>query len=804
MKKFLFVFMTFAGILQAAGQPSHRISGSVVDPHHDPLPGAGVVLDNGKYSTVSRSDGSFILEDLPSGSYSMEVTYLGFAAYTRKLDLRGDIEGWVIHLTPELELLDEVEIRGDYFRDRERSASVPVELVNEDFIMKNLSGSFSQTLERLPGVSVMEIGSGQSKPVIRGLGMNRVLVAQDGLAHQGQEWGSDHGLEIDQYAIERVEVIKGPASLTYGSDAVGGVIDLRQALVPEPETIQGSVSVTGKSNSDLAGFSGQLNGRGEEFYFKARLTHLDYADYKVPADSIEYNSYIFGLDDRRMRNTAGNETGMHLITGLVKNRVNSNLLISNTLMKSGFFANAHGLEIRLSDIDYDRSNRDIDLPYHRVNHFKAQSASVFKTNGGETELAVAYQNNHRFEFSEPVAHGYMPAPADSLEREFTLHSGSFRIQWRQERMGVHGLNAGLSGGYLNNRIGGWGFIIPSYHTYKTGVFITDRIALTNRLMLNAGIRYDFQTIDIDEYTDWYETPVISDDDTLGYEYRVRAHDARLSFHSLTWSAGLNYNRERFSMKVNIGKGFRSPLPQELAADGVNYHYYRYEKGNPQLDPEVSYQLDLGLEWNYRGMALEVSPFAGYFPNYIYLNPTSDYFEGMQVYQYLESRVFRAGGEFHAHLRLYRQLKAGVVAEYVYSRQLSGDKKGFTIPFSPPASFIFNLNYAPKFHKVIIDPFFSIDYHLVLKQDRIVPPELTTPGYQVVNLSAGFALYLGKFKPEIGIRVQNLFNTRYIDHLSYYRLIGVPEPGRNFMVSLTVPFGLKHHQAGFTRDNDISN
>jgi iron complex outermembrane receptor protein len=255
------------------------------------------------------------------------------------------------------------------------------------------------------------------------------------------------------------------------------------------------------------------------------------------------------------------------------------------------------------------------------------------------------------------------------------------------------------------------------------------------------------------------------------------------------------------MKVNIGKGFRSPLPQELAADGVNYHYYRYEKGNQELDPEVSYQLDLGLEWNYKGVALEVSPFAGYFPNYIYLNPTSDYFEGMQVFQYRESRVFRAGGEIHAHFRLVRQLKAGFVAEYVYSRQLSGDKKEFTIPFTPPASFIISLNYTPKFHHVVIDPFFTLDYHLVLEQNRIVPPELTTPGYQVFNLSAGFELLWGKFNPEIGIRMQNLLNRKYLDHLSYYRLIGAPEPGRNFVLSITIPFGLSHHQAGPIKDDD---
>ena len=183
---------------------------------------------------------------------------------------------------------------------------------NQKFIEENFSGSLMQTLSRLPGVQAMNVGSGESKPVIRGLGFNRVLVAENGIKHEGQQWGDDHGLEIDQYAIDQAEVIKGPASLTYGSDAIGGVINLKSNTMPLKK-FAGQVNLFGRTNNESIGSSVRLTGRNGKFWYKANATWMDYADYKVPADSIEYYSYWIKLKDQRLRNTAGREMDGNLM-----------------------------------------------------------------------------------------------------------------------------------------------------------------------------------------------------------------------------------------------------------------------------------------------------------------------------------------------------------------------------------------------------------------------------------------------------------------------------------------------------------
>ncbi|HOL99121.1 MAG: Plug domain-containing protein [Bacteroidales bacterium] len=129
----------------------------------------------------------------------------------------------------------------NYAETRKKEESLSIEIVNDEYLKQNLGGSLMSSLERLPGVSTMDIGSGQSKPVIRGLGFNRVVVVENNIKHEAQQWGADHGLEIDQYAVNNVEVIKGPASLIYGSDAMGGIIDMKNRKVPVENSFGGTI-----------------------------------------------------------------------------------------------------------------------------------------------------------------------------------------------------------------------------------------------------------------------------------------------------------------------------------------------------------------------------------------------------------------------------------------------------------------------------------------------------------------------------------------------------------------------------------
>lgn len=695
--------------------------------------------------------------------------------------------------------LKEVVVSGSSNKEIQMKSALNVVRANQKFIEENFSGSLMQTLSRLPGVQAMNVGSGESKPVIRGLGFNRVLVAENGIKHEGQQWGDDHGLEIDQYAIDQAEVIKGPASLTYGSDAIGGVINLKSNTMPLKK-FAGQVNIFGRTNNESIGSSVRLTGRNGKFWYKANATWMDYADYKVPADSIEYYSYWIKLKDQRLRNTAGREMDGNLMLGYAGNRWNTSFRIADVNAKAGFFANAHGLEVRLSDIDYDSSRRDIDLPYHTVNHFWVSNHTDWNWADGMLESNFAYQNNRQRELAEPVSHGYMPIPTNTLERSFTKQTFSTNVK-AMLQMGKHDLQAGGNVEYQRNRQGGWGFILPDFEQLTFGVFAMDKWNLSDKLSLTAGARFDRGSVRIHSYHDWYKTPLkasTSDSPMDGTvlqgtlqqgdsTYMERSANLRRSYNSFTWSVGVNRMLGHWVLKLNVGKSFRIPIAKELGMDGVNYNIFRYEKGNTSLKPEESYQVDAGIVCEKGVLSMQLTPYLNYFPNYIYLNPTPQYKEGLQLYYYTQAKVLRWGFEASVSWKILPYLKLDADGEYLYARQLSGEKKGYGLPFSTPWSARAELRYLLPAQNPAKSGFVALEWQVVGTQDIIVPPEEKTKGHQLLNASIGKKFKLGENQLEITLRGENLLGKRYYDHTSYYRLMGVPEPGRNFSAMVSWNF-----------------
>ena len=772
----------------AFAQDSFHIEGSVINANTlQPLEGANII-GKGLFS-VSSSTGEFIIKNVVEGTYTLTISHIGHSSETLSLKVGPKMETLKVALRDSTTELQEVEVNGKTKKREAQELATVSHTVSKDFLDKNRENSLMQTLRNIPGVSTINIGSGQSKPVIRGLGFNRVVVVQNGIKHEAQQWGNDHGLEIDQYGVESVKIIKGPASLLYGSDAIAGVVDIQASKLPLPNSFKGEVNLLGENNNDLLGVSAGLQTRKNKWFYHGRLTYRDYGDYNVPTDKINYENYIFELHDNNLRNTAGQEADASFGIGFISDNVKSETIFSNVNAKNGFFANAHGLEVRSSSIDYDSSNRDIDLPYHKVNHFKITNNTSLSSGNHIFQLDLGYQNNHREELSEPVPHGYMPTPPNSKERVFDKNTYSLNIRDSFRPNERHDVVAGLNLEYQDNNIGGWGFLIPAYNRFNVGVFAYDQLELHPDLHLLAGLRYDHGILDTKSYYDWYPSTVNNSDGSTSYIYLQRAKNKTLDFGNISALVGLSYIKYNTTYKVNLGKSFRMPLANELASDGVNYHMYRYERGNLELEPESSYQLDLDIDHTAEGFSLGFSPFINLFDNYIYLNPTSNYYETLQIYEYTQSKVFRLGGELRASTALFKNLQLDTSAEYVYSRQTSGPKKNFTLPFSPPLSGLFSTSYQFKDFFFLSKPQFMAAYRITAAQNSIVPPEEKTNGYQVLNMS--FITEMDVFKSalpiEMRVKLNNVFNTQYFDHTSFYRLIDVPEAGRNLSISVTIPF-----------------
>ena len=774
------VMLTVWGISFSITSQNLKLTGTVSDEFGHPLVGATIWIESLQKGAVTNRKGAFNIEKLPIGSYKLEYKFLGFKAIKDTIELQSDL---IINkkLSPENWELNELLVTETNF-ERKSSNSLSVEAIDKVFIQAQNSGSLMQTLSRLPGVSSMDIGSGQSKPVIRGLGFNRVAVTENGVKHEAQEWGADHGLEIDQFTVERVEIMKGPASLMVGSNAVGGVIDLKQLLTPANNSKGGSVLLNAHTNNSLLGASAKWFQRFNHFYYKMHATYTDYSDYKVPTDSINYMTYYFKLKNNRLRNTAGGERNGSFTLGYLNRNFSSHLNVSDNFSKSGFFANAHGIEIRNSQIEYDRSSRDIDLPRQQVNHFKVLSNTIWMITDYKFNMDLGFQNNYRLEFSEAVAHGYMPLPPDSLERLYNKNTYTANLKLEMPQHNKHQFTMGLNAEIQKNESGGWGFILPDYQLYTGGAYLYDFIRLSDKWNVNGGFRYDFGSINTESYFDWYATPQKSNE-----VYLQRAEKLNRNFSNLSWGFGLVRKTEYLTLKANAGKSFRMPTAKELAANGINYHFYRYEKGDSSLRAEESYQFDLGLIYKRGKWFAELSPYVNYFPNYIYLNPTSVYYEAQQVYYHSEAEVFRAGGELFLSYAILPELKLTTDFEYIYSLQLSGSKKGYTLPFSPPATSNIELKYAAlKSKGMLINPSVGMNVKLVAAQNNIVPPEMKTAGFTLLNFSAATGLNIGRQLIEINLQLTNALNTRYYDHTSFYRLIEVPGQGQNFVATVLMP------------------
>ncbi len=798
MSKF-FMLLLSMGMMCAMvfGQSHYQLKGKIVDENNEPLIGASVMLYPIQEGTIADINGEFVIHNILEGKYEIEISFMGYNTLKDTLILNNS-RTYHAKLKVNTLSLQEVVVTDHYAEKRKKEEALNIEVVNDDYLKQNLGGSLMNSLERIGGVSLISIGSGQSKPLIRGLGFNRVVVAENGIKHEAQQWGADHGLEIDQYAVDNVEIIKGPVSLMYGSDAIGGVINMKNRSLPAPNTIGGTVDLSGKSNNELLGGSVSLYGRKKWFYADFRTTMLRYGDYKVPTDSIDIYSYKAALHHHQLRNTAGKEQNFHITLGVIQKQFQSKFYLSNVYTKSGFFANAHGLEPRnVNEALYDKSSRDILHPYQSVNHFKLTNSSQYQGEGWKLETNLGYQHNYRQERSQYVQHGHMPATFpdtlsfdSDLEREFKKNVYAANAKLSIHSSDTWHFNLGVNSSYQENRIDGRGFIIPKYNQFDIGGFALAKYIFSDISFIQGGIRYDNGQIKTSEYLDWFPSMLVEDIDT-SYQYLQRAANINKSFSNVSWSLGYNYNPGKWMYKMNIGKSFRMPIAKELAANGVNYHQFSYEVGNANLAPEVAYQLDAGIEYASSKFAIGASPFLSYFSNYIYLNPSSDhdrlYGNGNQKFYYTESEVFRYGSEIHAHYELSHAIQLGVIGEYVYSEQLSGEKKGFTLPFSPPASAIFNIKYQKPRICCIQNAYLSLDYRITAAQHNIVPPEKSTDGFQVVNVGLGGDLKAGNQKIDISVQVQNLFNTKYFNHTSYYRIINIPEAGRNIIVNLSIPF-----------------
>jgi iron complex outermembrane receptor protein len=688
--------------------------------------------------------------------------------------------------------LEELVVVRSVERSRILRSAQPIEVADAAFLSEHFTGNLMQSLEYIPGVRAMSIGAGFAKPMIRGMGFNRISVTENGIKQEGQQWGADHGLEMDAFGVERILIRKGPASLLLGSDAMGGAIEIVRRPPPPDNRVFGEVAALGKTVNGTAAGSLLLAVKKNEWLAHVRFSEQHFGDYRIPADTVVYLTQRLPIEGQRLKNTAGLERDWSGYTEYRKGRYSACLAMSDAFQKVGFFAGAHGIpSAALLHDDGDRQN--IDLPYSRVHHLKVSLGQQYSRDRWMASWDLGFQRNHREEWSRFHTHyGTQAPPAKEPDKElaFALNVFDSSLKLKMFPSGQWEHTAGWDIGYRQNRIGGYSFLLPQYRRLTTGALWLSEWHPHRAWSVSGGLRYDYGYVNAAAFQDIHLAHYLQEQ---GYDpgvieaYRWRSYPVRRHFGDVSAALGVVWNPGNgHLLKINLGRSFRLPGANELAANGVHHGTFRHEQGDASLHSERGWQLDAAYTLDRRWLSLTAAPFAGRFGNYIYLKPTGEWSvlpHAGQIYRYAESEAVLAGTELAIDLRFLRRWSYRLAGEYVYTYNVD---ENIPLPFSPPASLRNTLTWRGK-HVMLY-----VELHSIASQNRVARNEAPTPGAHLWNAGASVRLpsATGDEGTEIVLSAHNLANATYFNHLSFYRKVEIPEPGRNFQLLIKVPFKSK--------------
>ena len=678
--------------------------------------------------------------------------------------------------------LNEVMVTGVTGDTKLKHATAPVSIVTPQVLRATTSTNIIDVIAHQPGVSQLTTGGSISKPIIRGLGYNRVIVMSEGVRQEGQQWGDEHGVEVDGSSVGSVEILKGPASLMYGSDAMAGVVILHaQPLLAEGE-MRANVSTEYQTNNGLFHYSLQMAGNQKGFVWDAR-----YSDKMAHAYKNKYDGYVPGS---QFRERAG-----RLMLGVNKAWGHSRLTCTAYNLTPGIIEGERDPET--GELEHEEGwtghQYGKSLPFQQVKHYKAVWDNSLNLSSGYLKAIIGYQQNRRQEFEESM---------DKYELYFKLHSLTYDLRYITNEWNGWKLSTGIGGMYQKSSNKGDEYLIPDYRLFDFGLYATTTKSLDDHWTLNGGVRYDHRRLH------GYE--LIEDGD-------LRFNDFSRHFNGLTGSIGAVCNiNEHLNLRLNLARGFRTPNMSELASNGVHEGSIRYELGNQHLKAEYSLQADLGLDFTSRYVSAQLALFANRIDNYIFTHRVAEVIDpDFITYAYTQGDArllgFEAGVDFHP----IHSVHFSNTFSYVNAQLLNATPDTKYLPFTPAPKWSSELKWELSHHShptvahhhttdaahrsLLNNLYVAAGLDCYLKQSNIYndgDTETPTPGYALLSLSAGSDIQVkGKKIAEFYITADNLFNLAYQNHLSRLKYAnenvitgrrGVYNMGRNIIFKVVVP------------------
>ncbi len=766
---------------------SQTISGHILDRKNAPLEGAVITLYPSKKSTISNDKGFYSFAFTKKDTLTfLEVNHIAFLKERADISNHKDISSINIILKEAVTDLEEVVLLQPRGFQNITDNSQSVITINKDFISKSNMSTFADALEALPGLNTMNLGVGIAKPMIRGMGFNRILVNNRGIKQEGQQWGADHGLEIDPFDVENVEIIKGPASLLFGSDGIGGVINIKDnSPLSESGNIISLNSVY-QSNNHAISNSLDWKGRQNKWFYEARITYQDYGDYTVPADQFEYAGFNLPIFDNRLKNTAGNEIHFSASLGYTSERFKTHLKFTSFNQKAGIFTGAIGLP-RSYNLQHNGDFRNIDFPRQENQHHMITSNTTLNLGTQKLEIDLGYQRNIREELSFPGAHGIAANQVSSnLALGLYLDTYTANVKYEINPNTNHRILFGSQFQYMENDKDGFEYLLPVFNSFQAGFYHYQLLHINDDWTVNAGIRYDYGTHDIQRHLQ-----LIYDRGTLQPtgEFMERTPEFDRNFNNISGAAGVVYkvNKENH-LKLNLGNSFRFPTAIELSSNGVHHGNFRHEIGDQNLQIEKGYQADFTYLHQSENTYLELSTFYAIYQDYIYLSPTGNFSflaSGGTMWQYQQNDAIFNGFEIAASHQFPFHLKTDIVVDFV--QNINRDTR-LPLPLTPAPSVLTSIEFNRFLNtsKTFDEEYIFISGRYNFEQDQIDRNESVTQDSFIIDAGLGFNVHIKSQPIRCKLTINNVFDVEYFNHISRYRLINLTEPGRNITLSAQIP------------------
>lgn len=728
-----FLMMTCAFVPAALAA---AVQGTVLDSSSKPVAEAQVTVIDLKRSTLTAADGTYAFTNLPPGSYRLAVQRLGFAPAVQAV-LVTDAGATVdFGLKTSYVEVPTVQVTASAHATSALTSPQPMSQLDGEALRVARAASLGETVSSLAGIRSWSTGGSIGKPVIRGLRSDRVLVLNDGQRLENQQWGDEHGPQVDVEDSRTIEVIRGPASVLYGSDALGGVVNVISPDLPTaygtPAFVNVGASARFESVADAATGHVTFEGAKEGLGFRAFVSGRTASDLRTPPE--------------RLFNSGGND-----FTG------------GGTVGTRGTWGAIEGSYTRRDErieIHEDPAEDPTATPYQRIGDDLAHLKVLLPT-GSESRVEVSgsFEQNRRREFED----------ADATDVALGLLSKTWNGEVRFNHPALGKVSGVVGGAYFHNSFDKFGeeSLIPDTRTRNGALFVFEQADL-DRWHLSAGARYDNRRLEVPE-----------DDAELGVAAQER------SWNAFTGTVGVLYRlADPLALAFNLGRGYRAPSSFDLFANGVHEGTVAFEVGNPNLTTESSLNTDLALRVQSSRVRAEIGGYVNTIQDYIYTRPTGtfDPGSGFEIFETVQGDARFTGGEAQAEWHATQRVHLSGSADYVQGTNTSTDTP---LPWVPPFRGTYGVRYEGSKLGPLDGPYVSVSGESNASQDRLDPLDTTVGAYTLAHVGAGFTVPLSGRSLAVDLAVRNLFDNEHRDFMSRYKTYA-SAPGRNVVLRIGMP------------------